>query len=139
VHVKPNDAAAASLPKFAVRAVPAVFLSWHMQPGHKWDGQVCVAPLSQFENESLAAGSFTKAPRTWLTQEVFLPKGDVFFPLKARYDQARLSLPPLLVPSASVSLDSLRGMRTADLGPLVSPEVEPVGSSPDEDDGCLMS
>jgi hypothetical protein len=78
----------------------------------------------------LVAGSFTKAPRTWLTQEVFLPKGDIFFPLKARYDQARISLPPLLVPPVldSVSL-LLPGMQPVDSEPLIPSE--PLDLNPD--------
>ena len=98
--------------------MPAVFLSWRLQPGRKWDGQVCVAPLSEFENEPLTAGSFSKAARTWLTQEVFLPKGDIVFPLKARYDQARYVLPPLLSPIASEPVPvSLSGMQHVSVDP----------------------
>ena len=70
VHVMPNEAAGAALPKCAPKSVPAIFLSWHFQPGHVWDGQMCVAPLSQFEGETLACGTFTRAPAVWRTQEV---------------------------------------------------------------------
>ena len=54
-----------------------------------------VAPLSQFENDTLAFGTFTRAPAIWRTQEVWLPVRTIVFPLKARYDASRYTLPPL--------------------------------------------
>jgi len=134
VHVKPNEAAASALPQFAARSVPAIFVCWRLQPGHKWDGQVCVAPLSQFENEPLTLGSFSRAPRTWLTQDLFLPRGNIIFPLKARYDQARYTLPPILVP-ADVEPSSivLPGMSLpADGPPTPLPSLELSAADPPE-------
>ena len=96
----PIEAAGAALPKIALKSVPAVFLSWYFQPGHVWDGQMRGAPLSQFEGETLACGTFTRAPAVWRTQEVWLPVGPIVFPLKARYDASRYALPPLS-PSSS--------------------------------------
>ena len=149
VHVKPNEAAASALPKFAARSVPAIFLCWHLQPGRKWDGQVCVAPLSQFENEPLMLGSFSKAPRTWLTQDFYLPKGSIIFPLKARYDQARYFLPPILVPAAldpqSISLPGMTPTVDAPSVPLPpltasadleQPDAEDVAVDPEDAEGA---
>ena len=136
VHVKPNEAAASALPKFAARSAPAIFLCWHLQPGHKWDGQVCVAPLSQFENEPLTLGSFSKAPRTWLTQDLYLPKGSIIFPLKTRYDQARYVLPPILVPNTSdLQSISLPGMTlTVDVSPVPLPPLTVSADHVQQDD-----
>ena len=59
--MKPRDAAALTLPEFAARPAPAIFLCCFLQLDHRWDSQVRVAPLTQSEHEALAAGSFNKA------------------------------------------------------------------------------
>jgi hypothetical protein len=75
VHVKPNDAAAALLLKFAVRAVPAIFLLWSLALGISlWSG---VRRPAGIVTRPWSCGSFTEG-LTWLMDKIFLPKGDIF-------------------------------------------------------------
>ena len=49
VHYRPPRPVMKSLPKFAPRTVPGVFVGWHLDPGCSWRGDYLVIPLTSFQ------------------------------------------------------------------------------------------
>ena len=71
------------LPVFAPKAVPGVFLGWHMHPGGYWSRDYLVGYLPDFEAKSgIARGARNKVRVYRVRNLVFDDKGPVVFPLK---------------------------------------------------------
>ena len=49
VHFRPPRPIAQELPKFAPRAVPGIFLGWHVEPGCNFRGDYLVIPIATFQ------------------------------------------------------------------------------------------
>ena len=72
------------LPVFAPKAVPGVFLGWHMHPGGFWSKDYLVGYLPDFEAETgIARGRQNKVRVYRVRTILFDERGPVTFPLKA--------------------------------------------------------
>ena len=72
------------LPVFAPKAVPGVFLGWHMHPGGYWSKDYLVGYVPDFEAESGIARGRRNKVRGYRVRNVLLDdNGPFVFPLKA--------------------------------------------------------
>ena len=83
----PPDPIKKLLPKFGTRAVPGVFLGWHMHPGSKWSRNYKVAALADLD---LTNPGRSKRVRVFRVREILVPNEDkgYEFPCKEAADRA---------------------------------------------------
>ena len=78
-------------PKFAPKAVPGVFLGYHMLPGGRFHGDFWVASLASFKESLTGDGGSVQIQRV---KEVWKDKAAAFeFPLKPLYEKTRRTIP----------------------------------------------
>ncbi len=69
-----------------------IFLGYRMVPGAKFTGQYIVADLSDFVGKSLEvdaySGDWHLSPHH--TEQVFLPKRGICFPLRRKYEKVNI-------------------------------------------------
>jgi len=89
-------------PKFGPRAIPGVFLGYHVLPGGKWKGDILAASLEDFRRAAETPGTVVRVHRI---KEMTLEHGaPIEFPFRAAHEKARVSLdleiaaPPLTGP-----------------------------------------
>ena len=74
--------------KFEPKAIPGVFLGYHLHPGGRWRGEYMVAPLREFNGvpfDQLVG----KVSVHRIREVLFDPKKEVEYPVRAHYTEAR--------------------------------------------------
>ena len=90
IDFKPSPVRGKVVSKFSARAVPGLFLGWHMSPGGKFKGDYLAISI-----EDLKLKTFSRNPILYIQRikEVFFDKEvDPIFPLKELYDKSRRSI-----------------------------------------------
>ena len=135
---KPSPTRGKVLTKFSPRAMPGIFLGYHLQPGGLWKGDYYVAARSDFGEYH--GSSFGHVPVQRVKEVIHDRLGGYQFPLKAQYEEQRRQVPPR---RGDFGADTLSGggMRAGDVveGDLPvpahgdhwgAPGAPPVGSRP---------
>ena len=84
---KPSPVRGKIVSKFSARAVPGLFLGWHMASGGRFKGYYLTITL-----EDLKLKTFSRNPVLYIqrVKEVFFDKSEApFFPLKDLFDKSR--------------------------------------------------
>ena len=82
-------------PKWGGRATAGIFAGYVTSPGCGWTGRYLAWELDSFAHLDLRADSSGRAKGVGTphdTARIFLPKGEVFFPCKKRYDKINATL-----------------------------------------------
>merc|ERR1712023_545302 len=98
--------------KWDSRAVPGIFLGYHLLPGGIWKGDYLVAPMSDFQKKKRGMNKPRKLPYYRVKEIVVDFDKDPIYPLETEYTKSKWRLP--------------RGKATN-----IEPESAPM---PDEDD-----
>ena len=81
IDFKPSPVDETRRPKFGTKAIPGLFLGYHLLPGGRWKGDYIVAALEDFKDGGPAR------PRLHRVKEVYANRAVGFdFPLKAIHD-----------------------------------------------------
>ena len=71
-----------ALPKMASRALPGLFLGWHLHAGGRWSGDYLCSPLQDWEDSSQR-----KKVRIFRVKEIVFDPSDITFPMRAVRDK----------------------------------------------------
>ena len=90
IDFKPSPTKGKATPKFAPKAVPGIFLGYHLLPGGRWRGDYEVAELSGFKCKVGEQSSKVGIQRV---KEIYFDKeAGYIFPLKPMYEKRRRSV-----------------------------------------------
>jgi len=87
--------------KFEPKAIPGVFLGYHLHPGGKWRGEYMVAPLREFNG--VPFDQLVGKVSVHRIREVIFDPGKLEFPVREHYNAARRQIQgPVAQPQAAL-------------------------------------
>ena len=69
-----------------------MFLGWHLSPGAKWRGGYAVVALEDFKDVAIEGWAQRVAQKAQRTREVYLPEGEIVFPLQEHRERSEQTL-----------------------------------------------
>ena len=104
VDYLPKPEVSRAMPKFEGRACQGIFVGYYLQPGGAWKGEYLVFPMGMFQDYDYEEPRRLTELHPVRTMEAKLV-GNMSFPMKAKYDLLKRTLPMTIIkPAESYSL-----------------------------------